>query len=108
MSEQIHIAFVKTLWGVTEQMGNGPSGYDSLFSRIKKDGFDAVETPISLVADKEKFAEAKPASPRGRFFSGAEEEWIEVHRDDDHGLSSKIEDHIVPFKRLIEHTESFL
>ena len=61
MSEQIHIAFVKTLWGVTEQMGNGPSGYDSLFARIKKDGFDAVETPISLVADKEKFAEAKPS-----------------------------------------------
>ena len=58
MSAQIHIAFVKTLWGVTEQMGNCPNGYDSLFSRIKKDGFDAIETPISLVADKEKFAEA--------------------------------------------------
>jgi hypothetical protein len=30
-------------------------GYDDLFARIKAEGFDGVETPISLVEDKAAF-----------------------------------------------------
>ncbi len=34
-SLMVKISFVKTLWGVTELMGNSPAGYDALFARIK-------------------------------------------------------------------------
>ncbi|KAL6070903.1 Xylose isomerase [Balamuthia mandrillaris] len=54
----IQIQFIKTLWGVTEEMGNSPSGYSRLFARIKEDGFHGVETPIWLIKDKTAFAEA--------------------------------------------------
>lgn len=54
----IKVKFIKTLWGVTKEMGNCPTGYDGLFKRIKADGFDGVETPISVVEDKKLFGEA--------------------------------------------------
>ena len=57
-SNQLSVRFIKTLWGVTEIMGNCATGYDKLFARIKADGFAGVETPISLIADKAAFAAA--------------------------------------------------
>ncbi len=52
------VRFVKTLWGVTAEMGNAPGGYDRLFQRIKRDGFEAVETPVSVIEDKAEFRAA--------------------------------------------------
>jgi hypothetical protein len=54
----VKISFIKTLWGVTESMGNSPSGYDALFARIKAEGFDGIETPVSLVDDAQAFVAA--------------------------------------------------
>jgi hypothetical protein len=54
----VKISFIKTLWGVTEMMGNSPSGYDALFSRIKAEGFSGIETPVSLVEDVSAFLAA--------------------------------------------------
>jgi len=50
--------WTKTLWGVSDVLGNCPSGYNRLFQRIKADGFMAVETPIWMIEDKTLFAEA--------------------------------------------------
>ena len=33
----LQVNFIKTLWGVTEKMGNCPEGYDKLFARIKNE-----------------------------------------------------------------------
>jgi hypothetical protein len=57
-SGKIGVNFIKTLWGVTREMGNCPDGYDRLFARIKSEGFSGVETPVSVVEDKEKFVAA--------------------------------------------------
>jgi hypothetical protein len=54
------VVFCKTLWAVTELMGNTPAdgGYARLFRRIAADGFSAVETPIWQVKDKAAFCAA--------------------------------------------------
>ena len=73
----VKVSFIKTLWGVTEAMGNSPggtlisnsqpsfsplftprAGYDALFARIKAEGFDGIETPVSLVDDAAAFTAA--------------------------------------------------
>lgn len=54
----MRVGFIKTLWAVSPAMGNTPSGYDALFARIKAEGFEGVETPISLVEDKIAFGAA--------------------------------------------------
>jgi len=54
----VKLSFIKTLWGVTEQMGNTPSGYDSLFAKIKAEGFDGIETPVSVIEDAPAFVAA--------------------------------------------------
>jgi hypothetical protein len=35
-----------------------PAGYDALFARIKAEGFDGIETPVSLVDDAAAFSSA--------------------------------------------------
>jgi hypothetical protein len=32
---KLRVNYVKTLWGVTEEMGNTAEGFDTLFARIK-------------------------------------------------------------------------
>jgi hypothetical protein len=54
----MRLQFVKTLWGVTEQMGNAPGGYARLFKRIAAEGFQGVETPIRMVEDVKEFGAA--------------------------------------------------
>lgn len=56
--KKIKVGFIKTLWGVTPEMGNTSKGYDALFARIKSEGFIGVETPISMVEDKKAFGTA--------------------------------------------------
>lgn len=56
------IDFVKTLWGVTAELGNSPAGYAALFKRIKAEGFDGIETPVCLIQDKGLFKAALAAS----------------------------------------------
>ena len=58
-------ASCKTLWGVTEEMGNCPSGYAKLFARIAADGFNAVETPVWMIADKAAFTAALASAGLG-------------------------------------------
>ena len=55
------VIYCKTLWGVTREMGNCPSGYASLFARIKADGFQAVETPVWMIEDPAAFRAALDA-----------------------------------------------
>ena len=59
-SPKTKVVFVKTLWAVTEVLGNTPAdgGYARLFRRIKADGFSAVETPVWMIADKAAFCAA--------------------------------------------------
>ncbi len=54
----VKLSFIKTLWGVTEQMGNTASGYDALFARIKSEGFSGIETPVSVIEDVPAFVAA--------------------------------------------------
>jgi hypothetical protein len=56
----VQVTFVKTLWAVTDLMGNTPEdkGYSRLFRRIAAEGFSAVETPIWLIVDKNAFCAA--------------------------------------------------
>ena len=57
-SPAMHVVYVKTLWGVSPQMGNAPLGYSGLFKRLKGEGFHAVETPVWMIADKAAFRAA--------------------------------------------------
>ena len=59
------LLYIKTLWGVTPEMGNCPSGYAGLFARIAADGFNGVETPIWMIEDKTAFAAALKQSSLG-------------------------------------------
>jgi hypothetical protein len=34
---KLRVNYVKTLWGVTEEMGNTAEGFDALFARIKSE-----------------------------------------------------------------------
>jgi sugar phosphate isomerase/epimerase len=56
------VIYCKTLWGVTKEMGNSPSGYAALFARIKADGFTAIETPYWLIEDPAAFRAALDAT----------------------------------------------
>lgn len=61
---KLRVAFIKTLWGVTPEMGNDgtPGGYEALFRRIKAEGFAGVETPVRVVADARAFRAALDAA----------------------------------------------
>lgn len=51
-SQKIH--FVKSLWGVTEKQGNTPAQWSNLFRRIKEEGYQAIETPVSVAQQDSK------------------------------------------------------
>jgi hypothetical protein len=99
MHSQLTVKFIKTLWGVTEEMGNCPSGYSRLFARIKAEGFSGVETPVSLVADKPAFLRAL-----------AENDLVYVAMINTctfapDRASSRLEDHLASFDRLIAEAQ---
>ena len=53
------VLYVKTLWGVTVEMGNAPGGYSRLFAKIKSEGFNAIETPVWMVENPVEFTKAR-------------------------------------------------
>ena len=61
----MEVIYCKTLWGVTSEMGNCPSGYAALFARLKADGFTAIETPVWKIEDKAAFRAALDAVGMG-------------------------------------------
>jgi sugar phosphate isomerase/epimerase len=83
------------LWGVTEEMGNTPASYENLFARIKKEGFSGVETPISMIEDKTAFRKALDSA--GLTYIAM----INTCTFTPDPISSKLEDHIQSFKRLV-------
>jgi len=89
------VQFVKTLWGVTEEMGNHPDHYDQLFERIKACGFDGIETPISLIPDKTKFREA--LDRHGLFYIAM----INTCTFPPEKPSCRVENHIASFRALV-------
>lgn len=92
------VKFVKTLWGVSPLQGNTPldGGYGRLFKRIKADGFDAVETPVWLIADKAAFSAALAASGLG---------YVAMINTctppGDHNGSAALADHVASFERQV-------
>jgi sugar phosphate isomerase/epimerase len=95
----IKVRFIKTLWGVTKEKGNIPSGYAALFQRIKAEGFDGIETPISVIEDKKLFAEALKSS--GLVYIAM----INTCIFPPDPISSKPEDHLASFKRLVKEAK---
>jgi hypothetical protein len=91
----VKVKFIKTLWAVTKEMGNCPEGYQRLFKRIKEEGFDGVETPISVVEDKAKFGEALKAN--GLVYIAM----INTCHFLPDKPSSQPSDHVASFKRLV-------
>lgn len=95
MQQTVKVKFIKTLWGVTEDQGNCPAGYNRLFKRIKEEGFEGVETPISLVTDKVAFAEALKAN------NLVYVAMINTCTFGPDKPSTKVEDHVASFQRLV-------
>jgi hypothetical protein len=87
------VRFCKTLWGVTELMGNTPDGYSKLFARIRADGFHGVETPIMLVADRPKFKAA--LQEHGLFYVAM------INTCTFDAPSQKLDDHVRSFEQQV-------
>lgn len=95
----IKVKFIKTLWGVSPEKGNCPTGYATLFKRIKDEGFDGVETPISAILDKKLFAEALKST--GLSYVAM----INTCVFSPDKPSSKPADHVASFQRLVNEAK---
>lgn len=100
-ASKTRVVFIKTLWGVSEEMGNEPNGYKRLFARIKADGFSGVETPVRLVADKDRFLEA--LAENGLCFVAM----INTCRFPPDQPSQSLQDHLVSFEAQVKEALAF-
>ncbi len=100
VTAKARVLFIKTLWGVKEEAGNCPAGYDRLFQRIKRDGFDGIETPISVIADKAAFSAALEKHGL-RYIAMINTCTFAPDRP-----SNKFDDHVASFDRLVQEAKA--
>jgi hypothetical protein len=103
------VLYVKTLWGVTEEMGNCPTGYLALFKRIAADGFNAIETPYWVVADREAFLQALKESGLSyvAMVNTCTPSFSGVVGARNSRLTQRLEDHIACFSKQVAEASTF-